>query len=107
MTRLLKIRKIEDHPDRFLRPSYEDYRTNPFGFNDMEKGVERIIAAIRSQEKIMIFGDYDVDGIMSSYVLYTFITKFLGYKNISIRLPHRTKDGYGIKSHHIDEIAQL
>ncbi|MBP7848194.1 hypothetical protein KA013_03195 [Patescibacteria group bacterium] len=92
VTRLLKIRKIDDQAERFLNPTYEDYRVNPFLFKDMDLGVERIIQAIHNNEKIMIFGDYDVDGIMSSYVIYTFITKFLGYKNISIRLPHRTKD---------------
>lgn len=77
VTRLLKIRKIDDHPERFLNPTYEDYRISPFLFNDMDRGVERIIQAITNNEKIMIFGDYDVDGIMSSYVIYTFITKFL------------------------------
>ncbi len=107
VTRLLKIRKIDSDPEHFLRPTYEEYRTDPFAYKDMDKAVERIIKAITDNEKIMIFGDYDVDGIMSSYILYTFITKFLGYKNISIRLPHRTKDGYGIKSKHIDEVKEL
>lgn len=52
----------------------------------------------------MIFGDYDVDGIMSSFVLYTFFRDHIGYHNISLRLPHRVRDGYGIKTHHLDEI---
>jgi single-stranded-DNA-specific exonuclease len=45
--------------------------------------------AIDNNEKIMIFGDYDVDGITSSFVLYSFLTVFLNFKNVSIRLPTR------------------
>jgi single-stranded-DNA-specific exonuclease len=52
----------------------------------------------------MIFGDYDVDGVSASYIMYVFFKKFLNYPHISIRLPHRLKDGYGIKSYHLDEI---
>jgi len=74
---------------------------------DIDKAVDRIAQAISQQEKIMIFGDYDVDGIMSSFVLYTFVRKYIGYHNISIQLPHRQRDGYGIKSHHLDEIQEL
>ena len=55
----------------------------------------------------MIFGDYDVDGIMASYVMYVGLRQFLGAEHISVRLPHRAKDGYGIKSYHVDEVAAL
>jgi single-stranded-DNA-specific exonuclease len=72
--------------------------------NDIEKALERIEQAITRKEKIMIFGDYDVDGVSSSYIMYVFFKKFLGYDDISIRLPHRLLDGYGIKSYHLDEI---
>ena len=104
-TRLMKVRNIEDDLERFLHPSYKEYRTDPRSIHDMEAGIDRLLYAIQHNEKIMIFGDYDVDGIMSSYVIFTFFQKFLQYKNISVRLPHRIKDGYGIKTHHIDEIA--
>ncbi|USN55451.1 MAG: DHH family phosphoesterase [Candidatus Peribacteria bacterium] len=105
--RLLKIRNIEDNLEDFLSPSYSRYRQDPSKLNQIEEASKRIIQAIEKQEKIMIFGDYDVDGIVSSYVMYTFFSKFLQYKNISVRLPHRTKDGYGIKSYHLDEIKSL
>jgi single-stranded-DNA-specific exonuclease len=52
----------------------------------------------------MIFGDYDVDGVTSSRLLYKFFTKFLNYKNVSIQYPDRIKDGYGMKCSHIDEM---
>jgi len=102
--RLMKIRNISDSHEEFLNPSYKTYRQDPIQLNDIDKAIERVKTAIDAQEKIMIFWDYDVDGIMSSYIMYTFFRKYLWYHNISIRLPHRTKDGYGIKKHHIDQI---
>jgi single-stranded-DNA-specific exonuclease len=104
ITRLLHIRGISDDLDLFLNPTFAHYRQDPLLLNDIEPALTRIQRAISANEKIMIFGDYDVDGISSSWVIYTFFTRFLGYKNISIRLPHRLMDGYGIKSYHLDEI---
>jgi len=54
----------------------------------------------------MVFGDYDVDGVTSSYILYEFITRFLKYNKISIQYPDRIKEGYGIKKVHIDDIKK-
>jgi single-stranded-DNA-specific exonuclease len=59
---------------------------------------------LKDREKIMIFGDYDVDGVTSSRLLYMFFTKFLNYREISIQYPDRIKDGYGLKNIHIDDI---
>jgi single-stranded-DNA-specific exonuclease len=72
----------------------------------MDKAVDRIISAVKNKEKIMVFGDYDVDGVTSSYILYEFITRFLKYKNVSIQYPDRIKEGYGIKKIHIDDMKQ-
>lgn len=106
-TRLAQVRNIEDDIKNFLNPTYEDYRIDVWKLPNIHVAIERICKAIEQNEKIMIFGDYDVDGICASYVMYTFFRKFLWYKNISIRLPHRMKDGYGLKSHHLDEIKEL
>lgn len=106
-TRLFQVRNIEENLADFLNPTYQKYRWDPANLNDIDKAVDRIIEAMKNQEKIMIFGDYDVDGIMSSYALYTFFRKYLNYHNISIQLPHRKRDGYGIKSYHLDEIKKL
>ena len=100
--RLLKVRNVSDAPQDFLNPSIANYRLDPFLLNDMEKWVDRIIDAMKRKEKIMIFGDYDVDGITSSFSVYKFISYFLGYKNISIRYPNRVEDGYGLKNKHLD-----
>lgn len=104
--RLLKIRNIEDNLDDFMRPTFSRYRVEPNKLNDFEKWLDRIEKAIKGNEKIMIFGDYDVDGISASYTMYLFFQKFLGYKNISIQLPSRLEDGYGIKTYHLDQIKE-
>lgn len=102
--RLLQARGVTDTPEDFLNPNFSRYRQEPWVLNDIHKAVDRIIQAINNKEKIMIFGDYDVDGVSSSYIMYVFFKKFLHYPDISIRLPHRLHDGYGIKSYHLDEI---
>lgn len=55
LTRLFKVRGIDDDIDSFLDPRLSDYRIDPFLLNDMEKAVERIIEAVKNKEKIMIF----------------------------------------------------
>lgn len=102
LTRLLKIRNITEDIDAFLEARLQDYWIDPFLLNDMEAAVERIIFAVKQKQKIMIFGDYDVDGVTSSYILYKFITKYLDYKNVSIQYPDRIKEWYGIKKQHLD-----
>lgn len=106
LERLLAVRQVSDDPALFLNPRFSDYRKDPFLLNDMDKGVARIIDALKRQEKIMIFGDYDVDGVTSSYCVYRFITNFLGYGNISVMYPDRLQDGYGLKNKHLDEMKK-
>lgn len=106
LTRLFTIRGINDNIDSFLNPKINDYRIDPFLLNDMQKAVDRITEAIKNNEKIMIFGDYDVDGITSSYILYKFLTKHLKYKKVSIQYPDRIKEWYGLKKMHIDDIKK-
>jgi single-stranded-DNA-specific exonuclease len=102
--RILTVRNIDCDVEDFLAPNMQKYRTDPYLLSDMILAVDRIIDAMKRREKIMIFADYDVDGVTSSYMLYTFVRKYIGYKDISIQYPDRFKDGYGIKSHHIDTI---
>ena len=102
--RLLKVRNISDNSSKFLNPTLANYWLDPFLLNDMDKWVNRIIQALKNNEKIIIFWDYDVDWITASYTLYKFITKFLNYKNVSIRYPNRIEDWYWLKTKHIDEM---
>ena len=104
--RLLKVRNISDNIENFLNPTLANYWLDPFLLNDMDKGVDRIIQALKNKEKIVVFWDYDVDWITASYTLYKFITKYLNYKNITIRYPNRIEDGYWMKPKHLDEMKK-
>ena len=77
---------------------------NPLLLPDIEKAIQRLAQARQNGERVMIFGDYDVDGISSTAALFLFLRDDLGL-DVSYRLPHRVRDGYGIKSYHMDEIA--
>lgn len=78
---------------KFLHPSLDDMH-DPYLFNDMDKVVTRIRKAFENQESILIFGDYDVDGITSSYILLDY------FRSVGVRantfLPNRYSDGYGL-----------
>ena len=102
--RLLSVRGIQSDPSLFLYPTFEKLWKDPSLLEGMDVAIERILTAMSRQENIMIFGDYDVDGVTSSWLVYTFFHTFLQYPHISIRLPNRLSDGYGIKNYHLDEI---
>jgi len=70
---------------------------DPFLMKDMQKAVDRIKLAIEKGEKIVISGDYDIDGITGTALLYDFLKKVGA--NVIYSLPHREKDGYGLKEH--------
>ncbi len=73
---------------------------DPYLFKDMQKAVDRLEKALSEGERIIIFGDYDVDGISGTALLYNCLNK-LGF-NVSYRLPHRVDDGYGLSSKFVD-----
>ncbi|MBQ1298837.1 single-stranded-DNA-specific exonuclease RecJ, partial [Candidatus Saccharibacteria bacterium] len=80
----------------FLHPKYEN-SADPFILSGMEKAVSRIKQAIKNKEKILIYGDYDVDGVTASTVMEETL-KLAGasQKNLEIMLPDRFADGYGM-----------
>jgi len=86
--------------EEFLTPSLENLM-DPFVLQDMEKGVDRIIRALRNREKIMIFGDYDVDGITSTSLLFLILNKLGG--EVTYYLPNRLIEGYGLSEEGIQE----
>jgi single-stranded-DNA-specific exonuclease len=104
IARLLSNRGIDsiDAGQVFLNPRLE-YLHDPFLFQDMEKAVDRIIKALKSKELIMIFGDYDVDGITATSLLYLILTR-LG-ANVSYYIPNRMSEGYGLSVSGIQEAA--
>ena len=86
----------------FLNPTRKDFH-NPFLMPDMEKAVDRIIKAIEKKEKIIIYGDYDADGITSITVLKSFF-KDLGI-DVEYYIPNRLSEGYGLNKTAVEEIA--
>lgn len=77
---------------------------DPFLLKDMKKTVERLKLAVEKQEKIMIFGDYDVDGTSATALLFDLFQKIGA--NIHYTLPDREKDGYGLKAYFIEQFAE-
>ena len=88
---------------QFFRPSIEQLN-NPFLFKDMKKAVERINIAIEKNQKIMVYGDYDVDGTTSVAIVFSFLSKFTKY--IEYYIPDRYKEGYGVSKAGIDYASQ-
>lgn len=86
------IETFEEAKD-FFRPSLEQLH-DPFLMRDMDKAVARIIQAIEKNERILIYGDYDVDGTTSVSVFYGFLKNY--YSNIEYYIPDRYKEGYGV-----------
>lgn len=78
---------------------------DPYLLNDMEKAVERIKKAHSNNERVIIFWDYDVDGVTSTSILMHFFKKI--WLQVSYRLPNRITDGYGMKSYFMDELAKI
>ena len=100
---LVNRRITDDEIDVYLKPTRNNFH-NPFLMPDMEIAVERIIRAIDSNEKIIIFGDYDVDGITSITVLKSFLEE----RGISVGqyIPNRLEEGYGLNKPAIDQIVK-
>src|SRR5580704_5031643 len=91
-----------DAARRFLAPSLEDLH-DPMTMRDMPQAIERLLRAIHEHEKILIYGDYDVDGT-TSVVLLTKAIELAGGK-ADYHVPHRLKDGYGMRSEVVEAAA--
>ncbi|MCB2221339.1 MAG: single-stranded-DNA-specific exonuclease RecJ [Bacteroidetes bacterium] len=83
----------------FFRPSLDELH-DPFLMNDMHQAVDRIESAINHGEKILVYGDYDVDGTTAVALVYTFLKSI--YDNIDFYIPDRYQEGYGISYKSID-----
>jgi len=102
---VLVNRDIITLPDAqsFLNTSLNNLRP-PFSLKDMEAAVNRIYKAIVDNEKILVFGDYDVDGITAVVVLLNFL-RYVG-ADVSYYIPHRITEGYSIQPRHISQYAR-
>lgn len=90
--------------DAFLNPSY-DSRHDPFLLPDMDKAVARLVSAREKQERIMIYGDYDIDGLTATTILLDAFESF-GFENVDAFIPNRFVEGYGLTVDAVERIAK-
>lgn len=92
-----------DEAKLFFRPKLTQLH-DPFLMKGMEQAVERLEKAIQNQEKILLYGDYDVDGTTSVALMYSFLKNH--HEHLEYYIPHRYKEGYGISYQGIDYAAE-
>ncbi|MEZ4114256.1 MAG: DHH family phosphoesterase [Candidatus Paceibacterota bacterium] len=107
LRRLLFNRGIntEESARAFLFPSYEDDAHDPFLMLNMEGVVKRVYDAIKNNEKIVVYSDYDCDGIPGAVVMNDLFKK-IKYENFEIYIPDRHKEGYGLNIDAVKQIAE-
>ena len=106
LDKICENRGLSDPDDlrEFLNPDLKDLH-DPFLFKGMKRAVERVEKAVKNNERVIIYGDYDVDGISGSAILYLTL-QHLGAQ-VSYRLPHRVDDGYGLNDKFINEFEKI
>jgi len=102
LAQLLLLRGVDtpEAVDRFLRPGVGQL-VDPYKLEDMADAVERITRARASKERVLVFGDYDVDGISATVVMLNGLKRF-GIENTRYAMPARLEEGYGLSPVHID-----
>lgn len=93
--------KTKKDAEEFLNPDYGKIH-DPFEMLHMERAARRIITAIHNNEKIIIYGDYDADGICGSALFHSFL-KEINYNNFKVYIPNRYENGYGLNTDAINE----
>ncbi|MFZ1302039.1 MAG: DHH family phosphoesterase [Candidatus Microsaccharimonas sp.] len=102
--RILKARGLTgEQKALFLSPNYE-LKHDPFLLPDMQAAVDRLVQAHKKQEKITIYGDYDIDGLTATTVLIDSLASF-GFKNVSAFIPNRFVEGYGLTVDAVERIV--
>ncbi len=99
---LLRVREVEPG---FLDPKYDEC-IDAWVLPDMDKAVERVRQAVQNSEKVLIYGDYDADGVTASTVLHDILV-LAGVKAIEIMLPNRFLDGYGMSTKVVEKAKEL
>jgi len=95
--------RTESAAKRFFRPMLNEL-IDPFLMNDMDVAVDRLNDAMGRKERIMVYGDYDVDGCTAVALVYKFLQQF--YSNIEYYIPNREEEGYGVSRKGIDYAAE-
>ncbi len=95
----------EEAAEKFLNPDYDRDLHDPFLLKDMDKAVGRILQAIEKKEKVVVYSDYDADGIPGAVTLHDFFKK-IGFTNFTNYIPHRHNEGFGLHHEAIEEFAK-
>jgi single-stranded-DNA-specific exonuclease len=106
LQRLLALRGLttKTSVEKFLAPDYTRDLYDPFLMADMAKAVDRILSAITRQEKVIIFGDYDADGVPASVIMASFFQK-VAFTNFEVYIPDRHNEAYGLSEEAIRGFA--
>lgn len=107
LRQILEKRGIKDkkEADIFLNPDYDRDMHDPFLFSDMERACERLYRAIKENEKVVIYADYDADGIPGAVVLNDLFQK-INFKNYEVYIPERNSEGYGLNIEAIETFKE-
>jgi single-stranded-DNA-specific exonuclease len=97
--------KTQRQVDEFFNPDYQGDLHDPFLLKGMRKAVKRIEKAIKRKEKMLIYGDYDADGVCSAAILYSTLQS-LGAKDFQVYIPDRAKEGHGLNKGIIRQSAK-
>ncbi len=106
-SKILVLRGIDNYQKarEFFKPNLNDIH-NPFLMKDMQVAVDRIATAIENGEKILVYGDYDVDGTTAVALMYLYLSKIVEKKYLDFYIPDRNSEGYGISTEGIDFAKQ-
>lgn len=106
LRKLLYYRGVKTAKDAetFLNPVFEE-NYDPFLMKGMDRAVQRVFEAVDKNEKVVIFSDYDSDGIPGAVILHDFFKK-IGFNNFQNYIPHRVLEGFGLNHEAVDEFAK-
>lgn len=106
--KILASRGLVEQKDReaFLNPDYDVTKHDPFLLPDMKKAVDRLKLARENQEKIVIYGDYDIDGLSATALLLDAFSS-LGFEDVGAFIPNRFVEGYGMTKSAVDKVKAM
>ncbi|HLR26861.1 MAG TPA: single-stranded-DNA-specific exonuclease RecJ [Fodinibius sp.] len=106
MALLLSLRGVNsfERAKKYFRPTVSDIH-DPFLMQDMDAAADRLARAVRNRERVLVYGDYDVDGTTATSVVYLFLKQF--GVNVEFYIPHRFKEGYGINAEGVQYAAKI
>lgn len=106
--KILRARGLRSLRDRqnFLSPSYDGEKHDPFLLPDMKKAVQRLKEAHKKSEKIVIYGDYDIDGLSATAILLDAFHSF-GFQGAQAFIPNRFVEGYGMTMGAVDKVKAM